>query len=487
MNQSALDQSINEISTMQRQFDLLKAKTRAQPATSWQTRQHHLKQLEKMIEENKADIITAISKDFGHRSAAETTMLEIFTTLSGIRHLLRHGKKWIKPKRVRTGLWFLPAKSYIQSQPLGVVGVIAPWNYPLYLIIEPLAGALVAGNRVMLKVSEAVPHFEAWLAETIPKYFSNDEVYVVKGGLEVAKAFSELAFDHLFFTGSTNVGKQIMQAAAKNLTPVTLELGGKSPVIITPSADIPYAVSHIWMGKSLNAGQTCVAPDYILLPKSSVADFIEQSKAWFNKHYPDIDNNQDYSHIINARQFNRLQNCLNDAKLKGAQITALAQSNIQQNAVNTGNIDEQKRLFVPHIVTDLPENATLLTDEIFGPILPLVPYDKLADAIEYVNQRERPLALYVFGNDSSQTQRVLDNTVSGGACVNETLFHLAQPNLPFGGVGSSGMGNYHGQYSFEVFSHQKSVLKQSRLNAISLLLPPYGKVFWKMMGILTKF
>lgn len=464
------------INTMQQQFNSMHIASRQDQYVPWAVRHQRLRQLERMIMDNQQTIIEAINADFGRRSAAETTMLEIFPTLEAIRHAQKHGKAWSAKQAVRTGLWFLPARSYIQPQPLGLVGIIAPWNYPLYLVIAPLAAALVAGNRAMLKVSDASPHFEQWLADTIPQYFAAEEVSLIQGDIEVAQAFSLLAFDHLFFTGSTAVGKHIMKAAAENLTPVTLELGGKSPVIVTPSADLANTVNRVWTGKSMNAGQTCIAPDYVLLSDTHHQAFIEQSKVWFDKHYPNLSENPDYTFVINPKQASRVQSYLDEAKQRGATIVPLTKYRV--------NIENG--FFPPMIVTNLPRDAKLVTEEIFAPVLPIVTAAKLVDAVNYVNERDRPLALYVFGENNTETDFVLNNTVSGGACINDTIYHIAQQNLPFGGVGASGMGNYHGKFSFDTFSHTKAVFKQNRINFAHLLQPPYGKIFWRMIKLILR-
>ena len=464
------------INTMQQQFDIMRTASRQDQYVDWSIRSAWLKKLEQLVMDNQSEIITAIHADFGQRPAAETTMLELFPTLEAIRYTQKHGKAWSAKQPVKTGIWFLPARSYIQPQPLGLVGIIAPWNYPLYLVIAPLAAALVAGNRAMLKVSEASPNFEQWLADALPKYFAADEVTLITGDVEVAQAFSQLPFDHLFFTGSTAVGKHIMKAAAQNLTPVTLELGGKSPVVVTPSADVAKTVNRVWTGKTMNAGQTCIAPDYVLMENDKKHAFIEQSTAWLDAHYPNLADNPDYSFIINPKQASRVQGYLDEAKQRGATLIPLTDYEVN---IETG-------FFPPIIVTDVPSDAKLLTEEIFAPVLPLVSYQDLTQAVAYVNERDRPLALYVFGEDKADTDYVLAHTVSGGACVNETIFHIAQQNLPFGGVGASGMGRYHGKYSFDTFSHPKAVFKQSHLNFAHLLQPPYGKTFWNMMKVILK-
>lgn len=464
------------ISQMQQSFARMHQLSRDSGEVTWDTRLSRLNQLECMVNDHRDAIAEVISGDFGHRAVAETTMLEIFPTLEGIRYAKSHGKKWMQQQKVSTSLWFLPASSYIQPQPLGVVGIISPWNYPFYLVAGPLIAALVAGNRVMIKASEFAPKFEQWLADTIPQYFSPDEVAVVTGGVEVAQAFSQLPLDHLLFTGSTAVGRHIMRAAADNLTPVTLELGGKSPVIATPSMDMDKLVNRLWAGKCINAGQTCIAPDYLLIQEQHVAAFIERSKDWLAQHYPDIRDNPDYSHIINGKQFARVQGYLDEAQSSGASVYPLVDE--------AG--DEATGFMPPYVVTNLPEQSQLLQEEIFAPILPVVTYKTLEDAIAYVNARPRPLALYAFAEDSRHSEQVMADTISGGACINDTIYHIAQEELPFGGVGASGMGNYHGKFGFDTFSHRKAVFKQSGLNFMGMLLPPYGALFDKMMKVVTR-
>lgn len=466
-------QTIND---MQIQFDKMYKLSRDQIEVSWNTRLKRLKKLESLVNDNRDIISEVISQDFGKRSKAETLMAEIFPTLEEIRYAKKHGKDWMSIKKVSTGMWFLPASSYIQPQPLGLIGIIAPWNYPLFLSLPPLIGALVAGNRAMIKLSEHAPIYAKWLATAIPEYFSEDEICVVNGGSEVSQAFSSLAFDHLIFTGSTEVGKHVMRAASKNLTPVTLELGGKSPVIIDEDCDLEHTVSRVWTGKLLNAGQTCIAPDYVLLPEVLKTEFIEKSKEWINKHYIDIKNNDDYSHMINASQFNRIQSYLEDAKKSDATIHAMTDT----------KSDLESKFMPPYLVTDLPETSKLLKHEIFAPILPIVIYKNLNQAIKYVNDRHRPLALYVFSKNEAVCNRVMNETVSGGASINDTIYHIAQHELPFGGIGHSGLGSYHGKASFDTFSHYKSIFKQSSINAMGLMQPPYGKVFDKMMKVIIR-
>ncbi len=465
-----------QITDMTARFKVMHKQSRQQITVDWQTRVNRLERLEKMVVDNQDEISIAISQDFGYRSPSETTMLEVFPTLEGIRYSKKHGKEWMKPKKVATGKWFLPATSYVQKQPLGVVGIISPWNYPLYLAAGPLTAAFVAGNRAMLKTSEFTPNFNQWLAKTLPNYFSADELCFINGGVEIAQAFSALPFDHLLFTGSTAVGRHIMRAAASNLTPVTLELGGKSPVVITDSASLEKAVNRIWTGKLMNAGQTCISPDYLLLPTGLEQKFLQLSYQWVSKHYPNIAKNPDFSYLVNQRQFDRVLGYLEQAEQTGADINILGE--VEPDA-KTG-------FMPPMVVTNLVDDTKLLTEEIFAPVLPVVAYKSIEDAIDYINKRPRPLALYVFGEDDKINDKVVANTVSGGVSINDTIFHIAQHGLPFGGVGDSGMGNYHGQYGFDTFTHEKGVFKQAKINFVDMLQPPYGKVFDKLMQVAKK-
>ncbi|UOO82090.1 coniferyl aldehyde dehydrogenase [Uruburuella testudinis] len=457
-------------------FRRLHDASRQHTEVPWPQRQQRLQQLARMVREHRSAIQTAISADFGNRSGHETDLLEIFPTVAGIRHALKHGKKWMRPRKVATDWWFWPAKSRIVPQPLGVVGIVAPWNYPLFLTTGPLIGAFAAGNRAMVKTSEHAPAFSRWLADTVPQYFDDDELAVIEGGADIAAAFTALPFDHLLFTGSTAVGRKVMQAATANLTPVTLELGGKSPTLILEDADLDRAVARVMGGKLLNAGQTCIAPDYVLLPEAFQTAFIEKARAWVNTHYPDTADNPDYSHIINSRQHRRLQDYLQTAQENGATVWPLDSGQQRPNGT----------WLAPHLIIGAPDDTPLMQEEIFGPLLPLVPYRTLEEAIAYIRGRERPLALYVFGKSPAQIDAVLQRTVSGGVSVNETLLHVAQENLPFGGIGASGMGAYHGQTGFDTFSHLKPVFVQSRLNSMGLLAPPYGKVFEWMLKVLLR-
>jgi coniferyl-aldehyde dehydrogenase len=445
------------------------------------TRRATLDKLGAMLRENKAAIARAISDDFGNRSAHETELLEIFPALSAIADAKRHVKSWMKPKRSMASFWFMPATTEVRPQPLGVVGIIVPWNYPILLAVSPLAAALAAGNRALVKMSEFTPRTGALFAELVGKIFPLDQICVINGDADIARQFSALPFDHLLFTGSTAVGRHVMRAAAENLTPVTLELGGKSPAIVGPECDIDEAAAKIMFGKCLNAGQTCIAPDYVLLPRGMETKFIEAAKRSIASLYPTLASNPDYTSIVNEHHLDRLHNLLADAAAKGATITPISPANETLDNFGRGG---QK--LAPTIVHGVNEKMAIMQEEIFGPLLPLVSYDQLSDAIAYVNQHARPLALYYFGRDGSNTGRVLNETVAGGVTLNDTILHISQEHLPFGGVGPSGMGAYHGKVGFETFSKMKPVFHQARLNGLNLFKPPYGKRFEAMIKLLMK-
>ncbi|HVN64947.1 MAG TPA: coniferyl aldehyde dehydrogenase, partial [Candidatus Binataceae bacterium] len=389
-----------------------------------------------------------------------------------------HLKRWMKPKRVMVSPELLPGSARILYQPVGVAGIISPWNYPFQLAVLPLMAAIAAGNRVMLKPSELTPNTSALLAEMLAAIFPADQVAVVQGGPAVGEAFSHLPFDHLFYTGSTAVGRNVMRAAAENLTPVTLELGGKSPCIVGEDAVLATAVDSIVFGKLMNAGQTCVAPDYVMIPKTRRDEFVRQVEATVRKFYPKLEQNPDYTSIVNERHYRRLSGYLDEAKAKGASV-------IEINPAKEA-MPPNTRKIAPTVVLDPGDDLALMRDEIFGPILPVKTYERLDDAIEYINNRPRPLALYYFGTDTKQRDEVLSRTTSGGASVNETLMHLAVEGLPFGGIGASGIGAYHGEYGFQTFSHRKSVFLQSRFNTAWMLRPPFGKLADVMLKFLIK-
>ncbi|HUH85338.1 MAG TPA: coniferyl aldehyde dehydrogenase [Stellaceae bacterium] len=446
-------------------------------APSLTERRADLARLKAAIREKADQIAGAISADFGNRSRHESLLAEVFTTLSGIRHTSGHLARWMRPRRVSVGLELRPGRARILYQPLGVVGIISPWNYPFQLAMMPLIAALGAGNRVMLKPSELTPRTSEFIADFLAGLFPSEQVTTVLGGPDIGAAFARLPFDHLLYTGSTAVGRLVMQAAAENLTPVTLELGGKSPCIIGEDAAMASAVESVLYGKLLNAGQTCIAPDYVLLPEGKREEFVTLAKATAKKLYPSLRDNPDYTSIVNERHYRRLQQLVADAKAKGTRVVELNPA--------TETLDGARKL-APTLVIDPDEELALMREEIFGPVLPVKTYRSLDEAIQYVNRHPRPLALYYFGTDTALRDRVLARTTSGGVSVNETLMHILVENLPFGGVGPSGIGAYHGAFGFETFSHRKGVFLQSRLNGGALLRPPFGKLTNFMLNLLMK-
>jgi len=457
-------------------FDAMHAASRQEPMPDWAIRAGRLRRLRALVMENRGAIAAAISADFSNRPQQETELAEVFPSVEGIAHALRHGKRWMRVRRRATGLWFKPAASRLMPQPLGVVGIVAPWNYPLMLAVGPMTAALAAGNRVMLKQSEHTPRFADLFARLVGASFAADEIAVVNGDAEVAREFSSLPFDHLLFTGSTAVGRHVMRAASEHLTPVTLELGGKSPAVIGPGADFDKAVERILVGKLLNAGQTCIAPDYVLLPQDKVQHFADSAKRVFGKLYPDLARNPDYTSIVSPQHFARLQSLADEAGRLGAQVIPLSGS----------APDTAARRLPPLLLTGVNDDMRVMQEEIFGPLLPLLPYGSLDQAIAYINAHPRPLALYLFEKKRADIERVMSNTVAGGVSINDTLLHIAQDDLPFGGVGASGMGAYHGEYGFQALSKMKPIFHQSAINGLSLFKPPYGKTFQMMMKLLVR-
>jgi coniferyl-aldehyde dehydrogenase len=446
------------------------------PLPDWPTRAARLRALEHLLQAHRDDIAAAIHADFGNRPAEETELLEIFPSLSAVRHALRHGQRWMRPQRRFADLLFLPARTELRPQPLGVVGIIVPWNYPLYLAVGPLVDALAAGNRAMLKMSEYTPRFSSLFAELVARHFRNDEVQVINGDAAVGQAFAALPFGHLLFTGSTAVGRHVMRAAAANLTPVTLELGGKSPAILGPGARMGQAAERILFGKLVNAGQTCIAPDYVLLPRAQMAAFVAAARAAVARLYPDLAHNPQYASIATDRHYARLSALRDDAQAAGASVEPLGDA----------APDPARRLLPPVLLANVRDDMAVMQEEIFGPLLPLLPYDTLDQAIAYVGAHPHPLALYLFETDPSLVERVLSRTHAGGVTVNDTLYHIAQHELPFGGVGASGTGGYHGKAGFRTFSHLKPVFRQARWNGAGLLNPPYGKRFRRMLDLLLR-
>jgi len=460
-------------------FEAQHRASRAQAEVPLALRRERLLKMRALLESHGAALARAVQSDFGVRSPRLTEIADLFVLRTLLAGALKNLGRWMKPVRVGTPLYLQPARAHLQRQPLGVVGVISPWNYPVQLALGPVITALAAGNRVMLKPSEQTPQTSALLAELIAQRFAPDELCVVLGDASVAAAFAGLPFDHLFFTGSTAVGRKVAAAAAANLTPTTLELGGKSPCIIDASCDMDEAALKIAHGKLLNAGQTCIAPDYVLLPAGREADFARALGQAVDLLFPTIEGNPDYAAIISPGQHARLQALLQDARNDGAQV-----EQVHGAAADAAPTPAGSRQMPPVLVFNLAPDAGLLNEEIFGPILPVLAYRSLDEAIAHVNARPRPLALYWFGTDATARDQVLARTVSGGVTVNDTLMHIAHPNLPFGGVGESGWGAYHGEAGFLRLTQQKPVLVQSRWARGDLFYPPYGRRFDHVMGML---
>lgn len=427
----------------------------------------------------QADLLQAVSVDFGGRAHEETLLLELFPLFDQIRHARRYLKTWMRRRRVGSAWFLLPSRAYVQYQPLGVVGVIGAWNYPLLLSLGPLIDALAAGNHVLLKPSEVAPRTAEAIAALIAERFPATYVGCVRGDAETGAAFAALPFDHLFFTGSTRVGRQVLQAAAANLTPVTLELGGKSPAILHDSYPLGLAVERIMTAKLLNAGQTCVAPDYVLLPAGREGAFEREARRVVSAMYPCLHGNPDYTRIITARHLARLHELVRDAQEKGARIVSLSPANESYASAD--------KLMPPMLVFDVNETMLLMQEEIFGPILPVVTHYSLDAALAFIHARPRPLALYYFDEDQRRINQVLTQTMSGGVAINDCLYHLGQHNLPFGGVGPSGMGHYHGFDGFVNFSKKRGVMVQRRLAMTALFRPPYRGRTKGLIGLLRQF
>jgi coniferyl-aldehyde dehydrogenase len=440
--------------------------SRTTPAPDLAERLDRLARLRAAVADNEGRFEQAISADFGHRSSTETAIAETLLVLGEIKHAAKHLKKWMAPQRVSTALQFMPASNRLIPQPLGVVGIIAPWNYPLQLTLAPAVGALAAGNRVMIKPSELVPRFSALLKEVIAAKFDATEIVVTGIDDDIAKTFASLPFDHLIFTGSTRVGRLVAEAAGRNLTPITLELGGKSPAIVDRSADLGQAAQRIAYAKLLNAGQTCIAPDYALVPQAQVQDFAERVQANMLTMFGTDPDNKDYSSIISDRHYQRLEGLVADAAAKGARIV--------QTAKPDDPAWKSKRKFPPAIIVGATPDMTIMQEEIFGPLLPIMGYRDAGEPVAYINSRDRPLALYWFGKDDAARDEVLSRTISGGVTVNDCLFHFTQINQPMGGVGASGTGAYHGEWGFRALSKLKPVFFRSPFNRLADLYPPYG-------------
>jgi len=450
-------------------FEIQKAAFNEMPFPDAKLRKQQLVALKKALIKYKDKLAKAISADFGCRSYDESLLADILPSVMSIDHCIKHLNTWMSPEKRKVSLLFQPAQARIMYQPLGVVGIMAPWNYPVYLCLGPLAAAIAAGNRAMIKPSEFCPYSNRVIAEIINDAFSKDEVCLIEGNASVAAEFTRLPFDHILFTGSTNVGKKVMAAASENLTPVTLELGGKSPAIMAKDVSPAFAVERMLYGKCLNAGQTCVAPDYVLCPEDKIEELVAEFKSQFAQLYPKIDNG-DYSSIINDAQFERLNGLIKEAKDKGAEVIPVAEGT-----------DIHPRSMPLTLLLKANSEMKVMQDEIFGPILPIIGYKSLNQAIQMVQAQPRPLALYLFTHDKTTEYHVLHQTHAGGVCVNDTVTHVAQDDLPFGGIGPSGMGAYHAEEGFKTFSKAKPIFKRGRINSAKTAFPPYNKLIHKLI------
>lgn len=445
---------------------------------SYVQRRQRLLRLKALLHAHREEIVAALNEDFGHRSRDETLIAEVAGTVAHIEYVSRHLAGWMRPRRRATSMWFLPGVNRIQAQPLGVVGVMVPWNYPLNLALVPLIVALAAGNRVMIKMSEYTPASTALLQRLLGQEFDTSEVAVFGGDAPASAAFAALPFDHLMFTGSTGVGRKVMQAAAANLTPVTLELGGKSPVVIGAGADIAEAAERLLWGKVFNAGQTCVAPDYLLVPRGTAREFVLQLARKYAEFLPEGAAGDDYTAVIDQRNCQRLLDLIDQARHAAEDVVPLEPI--------TDELIARRKL--PTTLVINPElDSRLMCEEIFGPILPIIEVDSVAAAIVYINANERPLALYYFGHSEREQEQVLKNTHAGGVTINDVMLQFLQTSQPFGGVGGSGMGRYHGIEGFNTFSHLKPVFTQrgiGRFTGLKLLYPPYGEVSRRLVHLM---
>jgi coniferyl-aldehyde dehydrogenase len=453
-------------------LDRQRAAFMAELPVSLDTRKDRLKRAIAMIADNAGRFCDALSEDFGHRSREQSMITDIAASVAPLKHALKHVGRWSRSERkpAMFPLGLLGGRAWIEYQPKGVVGIIAPWNFPVNLVMSPLAGVFAAGNRAMVKTSEFTPVVAALFEELAPRYFPVEELAFVSGGPEVGKAFAELPFDHLLFTGATGIAKHILHAAADNLTPVTLELGGKSPVMVGRSANLAQATERVAMGKMLNAGQICLAPDYMLVPEEKEDEVVAGLTRAASAMYPSLLGNPDYTALINDRHHARLTDWIEDARAKGAEVIAV-------NPANEDFAGSNSRKMPLHIIRGATDDMTVMQEEIFGPVLPVRSYKHIDDAIAEVNRRDRPLALYYFGSDAAERRQVLDRTISGGVTLDDVIFHVGQEELPFGGIGPSGTGAYHGEAGFRTFSHARSIYKQARLDVAKLagMKPPYGK------------
>jgi coniferyl-aldehyde dehydrogenase len=449
----------------------------AHPVPSLDERKADLRALQRFVRDHKSAICDAISADYGHRSRHETLLAEVFPVVDGIDHVIRHLRRWMKPQRRSVDLRnFLGARNRVIPQPLGVVGVIVPWNFPLNLSLIPLTYIFAAGNRAMVKMSENSRHLAQLLIERMPAYFPPEKLQFFDETGGVGIELSKLPFDHLLFTGSGATGRAVMAAAAQNLCPVTLELGGKAPAILCDDFPLRLAAERILFVKYLNAGQICTTVDHLWMPKARIAEFVEVAREIMPRRFPQLET-PDYTAIIDQRSFDRLLAALDDARERGATVVQL---------VPGPAFDPALRKIAPHIVLDAPADSVLWQREIFGPILPIRGYESLDEAVNAINAGPRPLAIYPFSNNTATVQSLLERVMSGGVSVNDALFHVGQHDLPFGGVGDSGMGHYHGEEGFHTFSKLRPVFYQARFSTMKFIMPPYGKFADRVLAFLTK-
>ena len=465
------------IQNMHRVLELQKSLNIKEGATSLELRADRLDRVVSMVMKYEKEIISALQEDFGNRDPVMSAATEVGSVVGPMIHAKKNLKKWMKTEKRKaaiaplgSALSLLGAKAEIRYQPKGVVGAISPWNFPLNLALAPLAGILSSGNRVMLKPSELTPASSELTKSMIEESFDESEIAVFTGDPEVGAAFSGLAFDHLIFTGGTAIAKHVMKAASENLVPLTLELGGKSPVVVGKSSKIKETATRVMQGKTMNAGQICLAPDYALVPEDSVEEFVQASVDVTSEMYPDMKDNEDFTSIINQKHYDRIQGYISDAKEKGADV-------VEINPANEDFSQQPHHKIPPTLILNPTEDMQVMQEEIFGPVLPVKTYKDVSETVDYINSKDRPLGLYYFGEDTKEKDFVLDNTTSGGVTVNDVISHITMEDLPFGGVGPSGMGSYHGYDGFKEFSHAKSVYKQSwlNLNKLAGLVPPYKK------------
>jgi coniferyl-aldehyde dehydrogenase len=471
-DKEALMPDTHDAASMQALLAKQKAANLRDGAPSAEKRIERLDRCVGLLVDYRKQIEDALNEDFGARSKEATAFTDVASSIGPLQHAKAKLKGWMKTEKRAPSpalLSLFGAKAEVRYQPKGVVGVISPWNFPVNLTFTPLAGILAAGNRVMIKPSEYTPATSALMAQMFGGAFSDEEIAVITGGPEVGQAFAGLAFDHLLFTGATGIARHVMRAAAENLTPLTLELGGKSPVIVGRSADLATAAARIMNGKTLNAGQICLAPDYVLAPKDKLDGFVTEARASVTKMFPTIRDNPDYTAIIATRHYERIMGYIEDARAKGAQIVELKPEGEDFS-------QQEHRKIPPTLIIDATDDMTVMQEEIFGPVLPVKTYEGVDEAIAYVNAHDRPLGLYYFGDDAAEREKVLTATTSGGVTVNDVVFHVAQEELPFGGVGPSGMGSYHGHDGFKEFSHRKAVYSQMKrdIGPLVQLRPPYG-------------